>query len=148
MNVYLILLTKHRSIEYTRTIQLSCLHRSVLFDYNRSIVYSRSTKPIRAEFSNFYHLVSYALPPYFLSFVCFLFRIRFKKNFSKQTHWHSKYANFFFFSIYLFRLVPACWGFLLLVLFLCLLFLSLSLCVTFFLVLSIFQLNSQCDARR
>lgn len=105
------ILTEHRSIECTRTIQSSCLHRSALFDYNRSIVYFRSAKPARAEFSNFYHLVSYALPPYRLSFVCLLFRSVFRVLNFLQNNTNTRalqYANFSFFSICLFIYSLSC----------------------------------------
>lgn len=63
-----VILTERQSIECRRTIQLSCLHRSDLFDYNRNIVCFRSAKRVRAKFSDFYHLVSFALPPYLRTF--------------------------------------------------------------------------------
>lgn len=135
-----VLLTKRQSIECTRTIQLSCLHRSVLFDYNRSIVYFRSAKPVRAEFSNFYHLVSYALPPYFcigLLFVLFvsLQRIQFDDTL---------YANFPYCSSCFYGLFRFGWF--------CLLS-FLSCVVTFFAVFcfslsTFFSLNSHWAAQR
>lgn len=46
-------------------IQLSCLHKSDLFDCNQNIVCFRPAKRFRAKFLDFYHLVSFALPPYY-----------------------------------------------------------------------------------
>lgn len=60
----LVILTEHRSTGCRRTIQWSCLHTLGLSDYNQNIVCFRSTKRVRAKFWDFYHLVSFALPPY------------------------------------------------------------------------------------
>lgn len=59
------ILTIHRSIGCIQMIQLSCLHRSDLFDCNQSIVCFRPKRRARVKFSDFYHLVSFALPPYY-----------------------------------------------------------------------------------
>lgn len=136
------ILTKHRSIEYTRTIQWSCLHRSGPFDYNRSIVYFRSAKPARAEFSNFYHLVSYALPPYFIVclFVCFGF-FNFSPMDTISNTLALEYANFvFFLFIYLSTCSNLLEGFFALASFsLCLLFCFISSSMTFFVLVGVFM---------
>lgn len=58
------ILTKRPSIGCIQMIRLSCLRMLVLFDCNRSIVCCRSAKRFRARFSDFYRLVSFALPPF------------------------------------------------------------------------------------
>lgn len=80
---YDLILTACRSIECKRTIQLSCLHKLDLSDYSQSIVCFRSAKQFRVKFSDSYHLVSFAQPPYYRicaqhfalydNFVCFVF---------------------------------------------------------------------------